>query len=361
MNPNKLAWLIISCWFCLVSCGARAPEMEPQLNTPYYYYATGMRFYEAGRYEQALEEFKLAQKLNPKYGHAYYGLGLVYGQKGDFVQAFSNMEQAKRRNGALARVGLIRLYTLQKGDGWLDKAKKEFEEGTKEDPQNPSIHFYMGKAYKEAYQFDQAEVLFSRVRGSPSAYSARAEKEREDLSRIRQANPETPLGRDLALREKISRAELAGLLVEELKNLAYCPEADKNFKLFATDIEKHSLRKYVEKIIPCNLRGLDVSPALIFEPDRPVTRMEIALLSADLRKRELKKDETVLAHGGKIRSYTDVPPQHYAYNAIIMVTALGIMGPVEQTKKEFRPQDPISGSEAVLALKTVQKQLKGRE
>lgn len=357
IKKKKLVGLIIPYVFLMTQCAVRPPELEPQLNTPPYYYATGMRFYEAGRYDQALEEFKLSSKLDPRYGHAYYGLGLVYGKKGDFIQAFRYMEQAKRQDGILARVGLIRLYTLQKGEDWLEKAKKEFNEGTREKSSDMSLYFYMGKAYKEAYQFEQAEALFSKVPGTSSAYYARAEQERENLARLRQADPRTPLGRDLALHEKITRAQLAGFLAEELQNLSYCSEMDKKDKPLATDIDKHPLKKYLEKIIPCDLQGLDVTPALTFEPNRAVTRMEMALLVADLRKRELKKDETILAHGGKIRSYADVSPKHYAYNAIIMVTALGFMGPTDPTKREFRPQEAISGSEAALALKTLQQRL----
>ena len=72
-----------------------------------------------GLYDQAISDFELAVKLNPKDGLAYASMAVAYSQKGEYDKAWEDVGKA-RGNGFI--VPLDFLNALEKSSG-----RKEYE------------------------------------------------------------------------------------------------------------------------------------------------------------------------------------------------------------------------------------------
>ena len=113
-----------------------------------------------------------------------------------------------------------------------------------------------------------------------------------------------------------------------------------------------------------NLRGLEpsydaASGAYLFNAARVVKRGEMALLLEDMVIRVAGDEKIASAYLGHEKSpFSDIPPTSRFYNAAMNATTR------ELTEGEaggaFRVDEPISGADAVLALRSLQQTMKGR-
>ena len=99
----------------LAGCAKKVAPPTSVMDTPEYHYNQGLKALDADRLDAAMREFDRALALDPKSALGYIGKGLTLGKQGDFKAAFENMEKAKdyEKKGIEARVGMIRLYSLQ--------------------------------------------------------------------------------------------------------------------------------------------------------------------------------------------------------------------------------------------------------
>ena len=232
MKLWTFAALLVFSLALFVGCAKkRAPESV--MDTPQHHTNNGMRSFEKGELNEAQQEFKLALELEPKYGPAHTGMGLVYAakyvqvqdskEKEKFLeQAFDSLKSGKRyaeekEQKVFARVGYIRVYTLTKPKDWLEDAKDNFDYAVAEDNQAPAPYYFMGEAYKQSYEFRKAADMYRKVLDLDTAYTAEANRAWELVQKIERAQPGTSVGKQIALVEHITRADVAALFVEELK------------------------------------------------------------------------------------------------------------------------------------------------
>ena len=199
------------------------------------------------------------------------GLGLVFGYQNNFEKAYENMKKAKSlaekpEDKVTAHVGMIRLYSMERKEKWLNKAEDEFEDAIKVNPKSSAAYFYMGKAYKFAFNFDKAGEMFKKVLDLNDKYLIEADNEWKVVQKIQRAAPGSMIGKKIALIEEITRADVAALFVQELlleklyektdaqtvsTPVTRLPtqkfEADQIVKAeAATDIQNHVLRTDIE-------------------------------------------------------------------------------------------------------------------
>jgi len=86
----------VICLFFLYACGPKAVAPKAELDTPEHHVANGKKLLKAGKLDDAFKEFTRAKGLDPKHAPAYVGLGLVYGFKNEFRNAFSHMKAGKK-------------------------------------------------------------------------------------------------------------------------------------------------------------------------------------------------------------------------------------------------------------------------
>ncbi len=359
-------------WF--VGCAPKAIKPKSVLDTPQNHFAQGMRELERGNLDLALQEFERAKALDPKYAEAYAGMALVHATKQDFVTAMDLADQAlsRNKNSLDARVIKGRIIAMRrKGDDWMEEAVREFKKAAEQYPTSDKPLYYMGIAYKEGYDFGQAAAAFAQVIGMKGEYAAAADKEWAVVQKIQRAAPGTKIGAKIALIPEITRADLAVLLMEELKLMELLekkrpktyetgfrpPEdptkmAQPQAKLpEVTDIEGHWAKNWIKDIVAA--QGMDLFPDHTFRPDEKITRANYAKVMQDIMILATGDQGLATKFIGESSPFPDVNPSHWAFNAIMLMVSRGIMAADKMTG-EFRLSDHMSGADALLAIRDFQ-------
>ncbi|MBU0509929.1 tetratricopeptide repeat protein, partial [bacterium] len=207
--------------FGLEGCAKRATvKPESVVDTPENHYSLGIKLTEEGKTDAAAEEFNRAMNLDPKFAPAYAGMAILDALKGDFRSAHrmveSGLDYESEDTACLIAKG--RVFTMEKaGDKWLERALEAFDRVLKRTPEHSEALFYRAEAFKHAHKFSEAGEVYSTVVAKKDNWSARANREWELVQKIVRAAPATQKGNEIALIPAIDRADLAVLLLEELK------------------------------------------------------------------------------------------------------------------------------------------------
>ena len=82
INAKFISVILIAIFvIAIVGCGPKPIKKESVLDTADNHFARGMDNFEKGNLDEALESFSRAKALDPDYGLAYSGMGLVYAQQ----------------------------------------------------------------------------------------------------------------------------------------------------------------------------------------------------------------------------------------------------------------------------------------
>ncbi|RLB17409.1 MAG: hypothetical protein DRG63_03835 [Deltaproteobacteria bacterium] len=360
-----VAWGICTVLLLLAGCAGVSKEIV--FDSPKHRVMSGFRLLELNRIEDARREFSKAVELDPSYSPAYRGLGLALGMKECFEAAFEAMEKAAvwavtDEDKALADVGFLRLTTLQKGPQWMEEAERYFRKALEEQP-NLSIHYYyMGVAYREAHRFLKASWAFKKAIVMRGELSERAEKELVMIEKILEARPDSALGKRLALKASITRAEAAALFVRELgidklyvrAGLVDMALPTKGLVL-PEDAARHVYKEEISQVLRLGIQGLTLLPEGSFDPDRPVTRSDFATMLADILRKVEKKPGLGTQLKKRKSPFEDVS-KNAPYFSDVMVCAVKekIMGPQDGL---FDPMELISGADALLAIRRLKDKL----
>ena len=219
-----LTAVVVAFALVVAGCAKKAAPPTSVMDTPEYHYNQGLKALDADKLDAAMREFDRATSLDPKSPLGYIGKGLTLGKQGDFKAAFENMEKAKdyEKKGIEARIGMIRLYSLQmakeqkKAADLVKSAEKEFKAANEKEPNNPRLHYYMGLCYKMALDFDKAASMFRAVLDMNRDFVSEADAEWAVIQKIQRAAPGTEIGKKIALIDKIDRADVAALFDQEM-------------------------------------------------------------------------------------------------------------------------------------------------
>lgn len=369
----------------LAGCAKPAPPTSV-MDTPEYHYKTGLKYLDRDQIDDAMKSFDRATALDPKSPLGYIGKGLAFGKKGDFKAAFENMNKAKGYDkGIESRIGMIRLYTVQmvkesdKSKDLIKDAESEFKSARSKDPNSAALHYFMGVAYKIAFDFEKGSDMFRKVLDLNKDYTGEANAEWAVIQKIQRAAPGTEIGKKIALIDKIDRADVAALFTQELDleklytkrgvkvydtafkapeetNTRFSP--DKIVKMEpATDIASHWLKPSIDAVLKLQVRGLEAGPNHTFEPDKLISKAEFALMLEDILIRVSGDEKLATKYIGATSPFPDVRNDHYAFNAVMVVTSRGFLE-ADKATGEFKPSDPVSGADALLAIREFKNQLK---
>jgi len=366
----------------LTSCAKPTRKPEAALDTPEHHVFSGNKLLDKGDYAGAQREFVLAIQLDKKYSPAYVGLGLAYGMQNSFDAAFENMKKGKSLaktpdEKVNAHVGMIRLYSMERKEKWINKAEDEFEDAIKIQKNSAAAHYYMGKAYKFNFDFDKAGTMFKKVLEINDKYLVEADQEWKLVQKIQRAAPGSLIGKKIALVEEITRADLAALFVQELLleklyekrtpkqfDTSYqAPvkkfEADKIVKAeAATDIQDHVLRTDIETILRLGVKGLEPSPDHKFFPKEKVTRAAYAMMIEDILIKVSGDTKLATKFIGSKSPFPDLRNDLPYFNAVMVTTSRGIMEAKDLTTGEFGPMGTVSGADALLIIRRLKDELR---
>ena len=368
--------LFISSLF-LSACGPKSVPPQSLLDTAENHYQRGVALLEQEDLWGAQREFERAGSLDSDFPGANTGNALVAMEQGDFWRARKEVEKAIHKDGNFidAHIALGRIAAKEgeeRGDPpskWLPEALRAYKKAMEKTPDNPAIYYYQGLAYLQALDFPRGREAFTRVmelnRGD---WVAKAMEMVETIQIIERASPGSKVGQKIALVPQLTRAELAVLLIEELKldeliQKRRLPHGETAFQSpqehgdrpvsQAKDLSGSWAQPWVEEVLSLRVTGLELFPDETFQPNQPVTRANFALVNQGLLT--LLSGDTSLAtrYIGEESRFPDVRGDFFAYNAIALSTERGIMA-AEKMSGHFRPHDPVSGAEALLIIRELQ-------
>ncbi|HON57985.1 MAG TPA: S-layer homology domain-containing protein [Smithella sp.] len=399
----------IFCIFVLLvisACGKKALTPTSQLDTPGHHVYTGLKLLELGKYSDAKREFQMASKIDPLYSKSYTGMALVQMAMGNPALAWENLDLGLKsvrseEDRLFVNVAKIRYHTFQKSEAnWLDLSKKQFEEAIALDSKHAPAYYYMGLAYKEALEFDLAAQMFAKVMDQKTEHMTDAKEQTDFLEKVKSLKPQSTAAKRIALKEQISRADTAALLVEELKIKEIYPKASEPLKEEVTligkkveenisadvldqvkeepkdtasvqsaempskakakDISNHFFRKEIEEILELKVVGLQNDSRGNFKPDEVISRGELAVILEDVLTKVTGEKDLAAVYVSSKSLFPDVPSDMPYFKSIIAVSSQDIMEAKNLQTKEFAPLKPVTGLEAILIMNNLKKKLKSK-
>ncbi len=368
----------------IASCAPKDRIAQSQLDTPEHHIYTGLQLLDEEKYADAQREFELAIQLDVKYSKGYTGLGLVEIYTGDFKAADDDLDKGwdKAKNDEdkiFVHVSRIRYYTQGQSKvekKWLKLAKNEFDHAIELNPKHASAYYFMGLAYKAGLDFGQAGLMFTKVLELKAEYTAEADAQWNFIQKVQRAMPGTTAGKQIALVERLTRADAAALFMEEFKiEKLYKKRTPKTFdtsfkdpekaaatakpdKITTKDIAAHPLRTDIEGILKLGVRGLEKYPEGNFLPAELVTRAAYAMMIEDILIKVSGDNSLATKFIGTTSPFPDLRPDLPYFNAIMVVTSRGIMEAKDLTSAEFEPLSPVAGVDALLIIRKFKDELK---
>lgn len=393
---NKIKFLglfvVVLFTISMFGCGPKPEKEKSVLDTPQNNVSRGMVELERDNLTDAVKLFERAKALNPDYAEAYSGLALVAAKKAQqtedskaseklFEEALDLANKGISKNDKSVDAHIIkgRVLTMQrKGDDWVEDAAKAYEKATKINPKSDKAWYYLGLTYKQGFQFGNAADAFRKVIALKGEYAEDANREWEIVQKIERAKPGTKVGAKVALIPEIDRADLAVLLMEELKLMTLIEKKrpkvyDNSFQApddptkmeatkvtsmeKATDLNNHWAASWVKDILNAQIPGLEPYPDHTFRPDEYITRANYAKVMESIMILVTGDESLATKYIGQPSNFPDVRGSHYAYNAIALMVERGIMN-ADKITGEFNLNAHMSGADALLAIRDFQNALR---
>ena len=359
---------LLVCFAADGSAGVKKRESESVLDSPEAHYKQAMDKLNAGKLEEALGEFQQTLGLDPDHAGAYVGFALLRARQGQFDDALRYIKTARKKNKKWPDVYLARGRVLvMEGDkSWLKDALKAYKDARKLDADDDRVPFYEGEAYRHGGKYDEAEQAFRKAVAMEGPTQGRAERAFAQIQLVKKAEPFSEVGIKVARIDPMTRADLCALLVDEMKveelvekhvekdyDTAFRTpgtEEPKSAPTVPADVADSWARSWIERVLILKIPGLGVYPDATFRPSEPVTRKDLAMVIQGLLVL-IKRDPSLTTKflGGESQ-FKDVRADVYYFNAATLAVNQGLMQ-VEKREATFRPDDEVSGAEAVLVLK----------
>jgi len=359
-------------------------QTQGEMDTPEHHVTMADRMIrEREDWKGAHAEYQLALTLKPDFSPALIGEAVYYAHEKNAQKAEEFRDAAwKNAKGDPKKemgyyIGVIQINTYLKGDKWLERAEEAFKKASEIDANNEKLSFFMAKAYLADLDFDKSESLLKKVVGMNGNFREDADQLWSKVQKIVRARPGSFAAKKIALVDKITKADVAALFVEEM----HLPELwrkrgikkweppafqtpDEAARAAAqqagpnvTDIAGHPLQSDIQEVLKLGIRGLEVDPSGKFYPNKPVTRAEYAVMLEDILIKVLNEPGLASKYAGESDSkFHDMRTDHWSYNAAVVVTSRGMLPP--DMEGNFKPMDPVSGADALLVIRQMMDYLK---
>lgn len=378
-----LCVLVVLVALTMTACGGKKKQETAKISPPPAkveippepYTDAGIRLLDQALYDDAAREFAWALKKDKKNARALISQGLAQVYQGGYKAALDSLEDgckyAKHDVDRLfCKVGWIRLYTIDRRDKrWFLETKEAFNEALKIDPRSSDAYYYMGFAYKEHLNFDDAGRMFNEVIVIKERHVKEAEAELAKIKDIQQAMATSKTGRNIAMSPYVTRGDCAALLIEEVKLGKILGNASRNSEtgernreatkiVAAKDIGEHAQRAYIEEVLRLGIAGLSKYPDGTFRPEEYVTRANYAVIMADIVEKLGGKDNPEKQITDAASPFTDVTAESPIFKPIMVVTSRGIMSAKNKNEAVFSPLAPVTGADALLVIRKLKEDLK---
>ena len=344
-----LTAVILSLMLLMAAC--TTPRSVGNIDTPVHHANNGYMFLDRGMIVEAEREFNASLELSPQYGPALAGMAVIRARQGHDKLALHLLRQALTyaatpENQALIYAAAIRMYTELKSKGWLDAALNSFNRATRLNPKSMEAYYFMGLAYKESYNFQDAERMFDQALEVPGPYRRNAFHQAHLVRIIAEYPPQTMVGKKTSLLDRINRAEAAAVLVGELglEKLIPIPETPTpDIK----DVEDQPYRRSIEIVARAGIKGLEPDSRGYFHPDEPVSRAELAVMAETIIIRATGRKDLGVLLADREPPFYDIGKSSPYYNAALLAVTWGIMDASPSNAQEFDPLGTVSGADVL--------------
>ncbi len=376
MRNSKFLFKYISFYLgivmlCAVTDCSTVVEKESLVDTPREHYINGMQKLGQNDLNSAEIDFLRAIKLNKRSPYGHTGMAFLELNRSNHKIALKYADKALEYEGSFidGYAAKGRIITVRKhGEKWFEEAMKPLEKALSIDPQNQRALFFTAECYLNAQKYHEAQKYFSLLMKSEGSYTERANERGALVSKIINANILTEQGGNIALDDKIDRADLCVLLIKEfqIKNLLEYHRLalfgrifNKNYTLrneivkTPPDSDDKGAKESILDIIHLHIPYIDVYPNGYFYPHTLMQRVQFAMVIQGVLAM-MKNDNTLSTkYIGAESPFPDVHPSYYAFNAVMLCAGNGIME-ADSESGYFRPNGTVSGIEAILMLRVVQ-------
>jgi hypothetical protein len=382
----------------LSGCSTVKPKCTAAEDNPAHHYQIGMKALEEGNITVAQEKFERALYCDEDFSIAHSGLAIVSAEKvkaqtdAGFksVETERVAEELKKAKKYADRpdqyfdydIAVIRTDALMKPKEWLADAEDAFTDGSKlkvDERQlvyyqgTEALPYFMGVAWLEGKEFQKARDSFSSVLNAKreGKWHEKADKGWKRVDKIVRAMSGITLGdvgKSIATKDTVSRADLAALIIDELKidkvmagRIPTAAQSAKKAEFTPADMTNHPFKEEVLTLMKWNVRGMEpkydeTSRAYLFKPGDPVTRGEMAFILEDVLIKLTSNEKIATAYFGQDNSpFPDVKATSAFYNAVMNMTTRGIME--GELSGEFRVNSPVDGAEALLAIRVLKQKI----
>ncbi len=365
--------LLLSIPLLLLFITGCSQKPASNVDTPDYHFSAGMRLIDQEDYNGAIVSFEHAKDLDKIFAPAYGGLAIANAHLGDAKKAEYYVEEAKAKGGKDADVLTLcgQAWIVMRNDkkNWFKKAEDVLEKALKRNENHEGALYYLGLANLYNYEFSEAESYFRRVVDQKGSYAGKADDKWQLSQKIVRAMPGTTVGKKVALQDKITRADLSVLFVEELKFadlMSKMPQQSHGFQTPSqmaaqqvqsspSDASGHWAEVWINDAV--NFLIMDVFPDGKFYPDETITRAGYAMAVQRLLVTATRDYSLETRYFGENPSrFGDVPSSHPAYNAMALCSERGIMK-ADVITGHFNPNGFINGADALLIIRTIQTSL----
>ena len=398
----KRIWLFLLLTLVVLSggCAKQVARCTAPEDNPAHHYLRGMEALESGKIDLAQEKFDRALYCEENFSAGYSGKAIVAALKAkgmadsgyrgiEVARAEEYLEKAKKlvetdNDRFEYQLAVLRVAPALKGKDWLDRAESAYHSALsleKVDERRLDYYqgkeaasYFMGLAYLEGYQFRKAEDKFretldSRKMGKWNEPADKAWKKTSKIVRAMGGITVGDVGKRIAVKEMVSRGDLAALLVDEMKidklfagRIPVKSQLDAMKAEFTpADLLSHQFRDEVNTIMKWKVRGLEpkfdqTTKAYLFKPEDNVLRGEMAFILEDVLIKLTGNEKIATAYFGQEHSpFPDVKATSPYYNAVMNMTSRGIME--GELSGEFRFNEPVDGAEAILAIRMLQQKI----
>jgi Tfp pilus assembly protein PilF len=377
---SVLSFVLICLTMAMLACAPELRKPVSAMDTPEHHSVAGLRLLEEDKYKEAEREFSLAIQIAPEFSQAHAGIGLVKAYTGDHDAAAEAIKKAwsyanTKEEKLFVHIARIRLFYKGLSGKWLNDARDEFDRALKIDKQSSAAYYYMGIAYISAHEFNQAGQMFRQVIDLKKEYVKDADVSWNLIQKIQRAMPGTAAGKKIAVLQRITRADVAALFMEELKiDVLYKkrsiktfdtsfkdPEKAKNVPAAAAtpkDIADHPLKVDIEGILGVGVRGLETYSDGLFRPSENIDRATYAMMLEDILIKVTGDNALATKFIGQTSPFPDLRSDLPYFNSVMVVTTRQIMGVKDFTSGEFAPLGDVPGVDALLYIRKIQEELK---
>ncbi|MCG2710712.1 MAG: S-layer homology domain-containing protein [Thermodesulfovibrionales bacterium] len=382
------------------SCGKQVAKCTDPTDNPSHHYLVGMQALEEKKVDVAQSKFERALFCDEKFSPAHDGLAIVSAKKAEAqsdpkfktVEANSAKEHLKKADKLAESnedrfdylVATMRVHSaIKTPKDWLKTAEDAFSDIRDLKVEEKKLTYYqgkeaadyfMGKAYLKAMEFQKsrdkfADVLNMKREGKWHEKADKAHKRVDKIVRAMAGITVGDVGKQIAVKDSVTRADLAALLIVEMKldklfagRIPVKSQIDKMKAEFTpADMLTHSFKEEVITIMKWKVRGLEprydeTTKAYLFMPKEPVLRGEMALILEDVLIKLTGDEKLATAYFGQDKSpFPDVKTTSPFYNAVMNMTTKGIME--GELSGEFRVGAPVDGAEAILAMRVLKQRM----